>query len=56
MEHIIFELTSDFPRRMNEDPLLRKVGVGAYVVTVLVPELAVILIKEGMEVGNEATR
>jgi hypothetical protein len=55
MEHIIFELTSDFPRRMNEDPLLCKVGVGAYVVTVLVPELAVMLIKEDMKVDNDET-
>ena len=48
MEHIIFELRSDFPRRMPKDRLLRMVGVGAYVVTVLVPELAVMLIKEDM--------
>jgi hypothetical protein len=53
MEHIIFELTSDFPRRMNEDPLLRMVRVGAYVVTVLVPKLAVMLIKEDMKVDDE---
>ena len=31
------------------------VGVGAYVVTVLVPELAVILIKEDMKVDDDET-
>jgi hypothetical protein len=56
MEYIIFELRSDFPRRAAEDPLLRMVGVGAYVVTVLVPELAVMLIKEDMKVDDETAR
>jgi hypothetical protein len=56
MEHIIFELTPDFPRRRAEDRLLREVGVGAYVVTVLVPELAVMLIKEDMKVDDEIAR
>jgi hypothetical protein len=55
MEHIIFELRSDLSRRMLEDPLLRMVGVGAYVVTVLVPELAVMLIKEDMTVDDNKT-
>jgi hypothetical protein len=55
MEHIIFELRSDFPRRMPKDRLLRMVGVGAYVVTVLVPELAVMLIKEDMKVDDDET-
>lgn len=55
MEYITFELTSDFPCRMNEDPLLRMIGVGVYVVTVLVPELAVILIKEDMKMDDDET-
>ena len=55
MEHIIFELRSDFPRWMPKDRLLRMVGVGAYVVTVLVPELAVMLIKEDMKVDDDET-
>jgi hypothetical protein len=55
MKYIIFELRSDFPRRMLEDPLLRIVGVGAYVITVLVPELAVMLIKEDIKVNNNKT-
>jgi hypothetical protein len=54
--HIIFEFTPDFRRREAEDQLLRKVGVSSYVVTVLVPELAVMLIKEDMKVGDEAAR
>ena len=40
---------------MNEDPLLRMAGVGVYVATVLVPELAVILIKEDMKMDNDET-
>jgi RTC4-like domain len=55
MEHIIFELRSDFPRRMLKDLLLRMVRVGTYIITVLVPELAVILIKEDIKVDNDKT-
>jgi len=55
MEHIIFKLRSDFRRRLPKDPLLRMVGVGAYVITVLVPELAVMLIKEDMKVDDDET-
>lgn len=32
---------------------MREVGVGAYVVTVLVPELAAMLIKEDMKVDDD---
>jgi hypothetical protein len=53
-EHIIIELRSDFPRRAAKDRLLREIGVGAYVITVLVPELAVMLIKKDMKVDNES--
>jgi hypothetical protein len=55
-EHIIFELGSDFRLRAAKDRLLRNVGVGNYVVTVLVPELAVMLIKEDMKVDDETAR
>jgi RTC4-like domain len=55
MEHIIWKLRSDFPQRMPEDQLLREVGVGAYVVTVLVSELAVMLTKEDMKVDDDET-
>jgi hypothetical protein len=55
MEHILWKLRSDFPQRMLEDQLLREVGVGAYVVTVLVPELAAMLIKEDMKVDDDET-
>jgi hypothetical protein len=56
MQHIIWTLRFDFPHQMLKDRLLRMVGVGAYVVTVLVPELAVMLIKEDMEVDDETAR
>ena len=55
MEHIIFDLRSDFSRQLRKDPLLRIVGVGAYIETVLVPELAVMLIKEDMKVDDDET-
>jgi hypothetical protein len=56
MEHIIWKLKSDFDSRMPKDQLMRMVGVGAFVVTVLVPELAVMLIKEDMKVDDETAR
>ena len=56
MDHIIWKLRSDFDRRKPKDRLLRMVGVGAYVVTVLVPELAAMLIKEDMKVDDETAR
>jgi hypothetical protein len=53
MEHIIFKLGSAFRRRTLEDPLFRTVGVGEYVAIVLIPELAVMLIKEDMKVDDD---
>jgi hypothetical protein len=41
---------------MVEDRLLREVGVSAYTITVPVPELAVMLIKEDLKVCNETAR
>ena len=55
MEHIIWKLGFDFPGRMLEGQLLREAGVSAYIITVLVPELAVILIKEDMKVDDDET-
>jgi hypothetical protein len=55
-EYIIFELTPDFARRQAEDRFLREVRVDVYVVIVLVPELAVMLVKEDMKVGDEIAR
>jgi hypothetical protein len=55
-EHIIFEFRSEFPGRASKDRLLRSVRVDDFVVTVLVPELAVMLIKEDMKVGDQRAR
>ena len=52
----MFDFRSDFPRRTVKDRLLRKVKVAGYVVTVLVPELAVVLIKKNMKVCDETAR
>lgn len=56
MEQIISLFGSEFPRWTTKDRLLRSVGVADYVVTVLVPELAVMLIKEDMTVCDERAR
>ena len=56
MEQIIYLFGSEFPRWAVKDRLLRSVGVADYVVTVLVPELAVMLIKEDMTVCDERAR
>jgi hypothetical protein len=55
-EHIRFKLRSDFSLRAAKDRLLRNVEVGVYVITVLVPELAVRLIKKNIKVGDETAR
>jgi RTC4-like domain len=36
--------------------LLRTTGIGSYVITVLVPELAVMLVNKGMKVCDESSR
>jgi hypothetical protein len=55
-EHIVAELGSELRRRAATDRLLRATGVADYVVTVLVPQLAVMLIKEDMRAGDEEAR
>lgn len=50
------ELGDEFRRRAVTDRLLRITGVADYVVTVLVPELAVMLIKEDMRACDEEAR
>lgn len=55
-DHIISELESDFHCPAVDDPLFRKVGVGAYIATVLAPELAVMLIKDDMKADDEEAR
>jgi hypothetical protein len=52
----VAELGSELRRRAATDRLLRATGVADYVVTVLVPQLAVMLIKEDMRAGDEEAR
>lgn len=47
---------SELRRRAIRDRLMRTTGVADFVVTVLVPELAVMLIKEDMRTGDEEAR
>ena len=54
-EHIISELKPYLDLQIAKDTLLRDVGVGAYVVTVLILELAVMLIKEDMKMDDDET-
>lgn len=55
-EHIIFGFRSEIPRLAVEDWLLRIVGVAEYITSVLIPELAVMLIKDDMKVCDERAR
>ena len=41
MQHIMIEFGSKLRERALTDGLMRAIGIGHYVVTVLVPELAV---------------
>lgn len=55
-DHILREFETEFPERQVDDRLFRGVGTADYVTGVLVPELAVMLIKEDMNVGDERAR
>lgn len=41
MQHIMIEFGSELRERALTDGLMRAIGIGHYVITVLVPELAV---------------
>jgi hypothetical protein len=56
MQHIMTEFGDELRRRAVTDRLMRATGVGSYVVTVLVPELAVMLVMEDMKVCDESAR
>ena len=56
MEHILAEFGPELRRRVVSDRLIRASGLTYYVITVLVPELAVMLIQEDMKVCDEAAR
>ena len=56
MEHIIFALGSEHSRWAVKGRLVRAVGVADYVVTTLVLELTVVLIKQDMKVCSERAR
>jgi hypothetical protein len=56
MQHIMTEFGSELRQKASKDRLMRINGVGSYVLTVLVPELAVMLVKEDMKVSNKFAR
>ena len=56
VEHILAEFGPELRRRAVSDGLIRTSGLIYYVITVLVPELAVMLIQEDMKVCDETAR
>jgi hypothetical protein len=56
LEHILAEFGPELHRRSNSDGLIRTTGVSDFVITVLVPELAVMLVKEDMNVCDKTAR
>jgi hypothetical protein len=50
------EFGSELRQRMVKDRLMRATGVGSYVIIILVPELAVKLVKEDIKVYNKSAR
>jgi hypothetical protein len=56
VEHILAEFGPELRRRAVSDGLIRVSGLIYYVITVLVPELAVMLIQEDMKVCDETAR
>ena len=55
-EHIILELGSELRRKAVTDNFLCTVDVAGFVTVVLVPELAVMLIKQDMKTSDEMAR
>ena len=56
MQHIMIEFGYELRRRAVTDQLVRATGVGGYVITVLVPELAAMQVKEDMKVCDKSAR
>jgi hypothetical protein len=56
VEHILAECGSELRQRVVSDGIIRTSGLIYYVITVLVPELAVMLIQEDMEVCDKTAR
>ena len=54
--HIIAEFKSELRRSAVTHQLLRTTGVADYIITVLVPEIAVMLIKADMRACDEDAR
>ena len=52
----MIEFGSELRQRAVTDGLMGAIGIGHYVVTVPVPELAVMLVKEDMKVCDESAR
>ncbi len=56
MEHIVAEFGSELRQIAVRDRLISSTGVADYILTVLVPELAVMLIKEDMKGSDKMAR
>lgn len=56
MEAILSKFASKMRRIAPSDPLIQATGVSAFIQTVLVPELTVMLVKEDMNVDAKTAR
>jgi hypothetical protein len=56
LEHILAECGPELRRRSDSDRLIRTTGISDFVITVLVPELVVMLVKEDMKVCDKTAR
>jgi hypothetical protein len=56
LEYILAEFGPELRRRSNSDRLIRATEVSDFVITVLVLELAVKLVKEDIKVCNKTAR
>ena len=56
MEYILAEFGPELRRRSNSDRFIRTTGVSDFIITILMPELAVMLVKEDMKVCDKTAR
>lgn len=56
LQTVMSRFSSKLRRLSTDDPIIKEAGVAGYAQEVLVPELAVQLVKEDMGVSDEAAR
>lgn len=53
---ILFTFASKIRQQASSDPVMASRGVSSYVQSVLIPELATLLVKDDMRVDDDAAR